>query len=495
MPPRAPPRNPSLFTRCSDETPGEGPIGSIVVAVASTWSATEPSVEDLYRRYRREVLGFAYRAVGSGEAEDVTQTTFLLAHRAIGEGVEPNDPRAWLLAIARNVCRSRCRSLSRRPREEPLDETLLAAAAEGEAASQLRDAFAFLLPRQRAALVMQTIGGRSTAEIGAYFGIAPGAADALLHRARSALRDNLQTSVELTSCDDTEALVQAQLRQDLSATRQAGLRAHLRGCAPCATTARQLRARKRSGALLGLPWDLGNRLAGLLGSTSAGFKAAVVLGTLAISTTAAVDHPGQQPRPPQPQPQAGAAAARLSHAATHTTIKRTFRRVTVGSTGIRRLARERVVPPVRGIDTNPKQETKPPATTTPAPRPITIGQGPRTLTTSSGPTTGNASIAVEISLDPTEPAAGVDIHSDLLDTDAHLATDLSTTKLAISTDIAAAGAAQVNLDLTAAAEMSATATGADGHVSAGIELPVLTGLDQPKQPGSVLGLPIGGQLP
>ena len=49
---------------------------------------------------------------------------FSNAHRALRHGVQPMDHRAWLLTIARNVCRSRFRTLCRRPREEPLDESL-----------------------------------------------------------------------------------------------------------------------------------------------------------------------------------------------------------------------------------------------------------------------------------------------------------------------------------------------------------------------------------
>ena len=49
--------------------------------------------------------------------------------------------------------------------------------------------------------------------------------------------------------------------------------------------------------------------------------------------------------------------------------------------------------------------------------------------------------------------------------------------------------------VAAAEGISAGAEGADGHVAVSINLPALTGLDLPKQPGPVLGLPIGGQLP
>lgn len=139
-----------------------------MVLVTPEQAVEQPSVEGLYRRYARDVFSVAYRLVGSrAEAEDVTQTTFLNAHRALLDGVEPTDQRAWLLTIARNACRSRYRTLRRRPREEPLDESLFTPLPEeDESASRVTDALRALLPRQRAALVMQAVDGCSTAEIG-----------------------------------------------------------------------------------------------------------------------------------------------------------------------------------------------------------------------------------------------------------------------------------------------------------------------------------------
>src|SRR6266508_2196137 len=68
----------------------------------------DTSFERLYRRHRRDVYGAVLRDVRDpDEAEDVTQIAFMNAFRAIRRGEEPDKPRAWLVAIARNVVRRR----------------------------------------------------------------------------------------------------------------------------------------------------------------------------------------------------------------------------------------------------------------------------------------------------------------------------------------------------------------------------------------------------
>jgi RNA polymerase sigma factor (sigma-70 family) len=79
--------------------------------------------ERLYERYVREVYRYVLAVLRNpSEAEDVTQTTFLNAYRAIQAGAEPQRPHNWLISIAHNACRSRVRFAMRRPREVPLDE-------------------------------------------------------------------------------------------------------------------------------------------------------------------------------------------------------------------------------------------------------------------------------------------------------------------------------------------------------------------------------------
>src|SRR5258708_31463681 len=89
--------------------------------------------ERLYERYVREVYRYVLAVLRNpSEAEDVTQTTFLNAYRAIQAGAEPDKPHNCLIAIAHNACRSRVRFAMRRPKEVPLDDLVELAAPQSE---------------------------------------------------------------------------------------------------------------------------------------------------------------------------------------------------------------------------------------------------------------------------------------------------------------------------------------------------------------------------
>ena len=269
-------------------------------------------VEVLYRRYRRDVLAVAYTNIGNrADAEDVAQTTFLNAHRAIVGGARPTNERAWLLAIARNLCHKRFRGLAQRPREEPFDESHHPTGPEDAGAEHdVVAALNALPPRQREALVLQAVHGCTTAEIGNRLGLGGAAVDALLFRARSGLRDVLAANAQPIACARTEALATGQLAHELDCNEQAALRAHLRTCPQCASRIRSVRARKRIASLLTFPCELLSRVSGLAGPNAlgAGAKATIVL---AVTLGAAgVEGASPPPVPPSAPRVSGAEDAR-----------------------------------------------------------------------------------------------------------------------------------------------------------------------------------------
>ncbi|HEU4448362.1 MAG TPA: RNA polymerase sigma factor [Gaiellaceae bacterium] len=150
----------------------------------------ERDLDRLYRLHRPDVYRSVLRRVGDpDEAEDVTQIAFLDAYRALRRGDEPERPRAWLLTIAHNVARRRYARRAAGPAEVELVAEELAAREEGgPSAGEIRGAFARLGPRQRQALVLREIGGRSYAEIAAALETSLPAVETLLFRARSAFR-------------------------------------------------------------------------------------------------------------------------------------------------------------------------------------------------------------------------------------------------------------------------------------------------------------------
>ncbi len=157
-------------------------------------------LERLYARHRRDVYRCVLRDVRDpDEAEDITQTAFLDAFRALRRGDEPEHPHAWLLTIAQNASRRRYRSRLGRPSEVELDPELLAAPdREGPSAEDIRVALERLRPAQREALVLREIGGRSYIEIAATMDMSVPAVETLLFRARRALRFELEEEAPRT---------------------------------------------------------------------------------------------------------------------------------------------------------------------------------------------------------------------------------------------------------------------------------------------------------
>jgi RNA polymerase sigma-70 factor, ECF subfamily len=153
--------------------------------------------EGLSRSHRNEVYRAALRKVGDHhEAEDVTQTAFLDAYKAILRGSKPDLPRAWLLAIAENVRRRRLRSTLRRPREEPLrDESLPSAEPPWRAQTEeIRTALSRLGESQRKVFLLRELGGFSYREIAVQLDLSVPAVQMLLFRARQKLRTELDRS-------------------------------------------------------------------------------------------------------------------------------------------------------------------------------------------------------------------------------------------------------------------------------------------------------------
>jgi RNA polymerase sigma factor (sigma-70 family) len=154
------------------------------------------SFERLYRRHLPEVYRYVLRDVGNrADAEEVTQSAFLDAYRALRRGHAPEKPRAWLFGIAKNATRRRYRTLSRRPHEVELeDEIAESAAAEAERPQldELRDVVGSLRPSHQQVLFLREIEGLSYLEIATRMGLSRAAVETLLFRARRSLRERLE---------------------------------------------------------------------------------------------------------------------------------------------------------------------------------------------------------------------------------------------------------------------------------------------------------------
>ena len=143
-------------------------------------------IEQLYREHRAGLVRLVERELHDhDDAEDVVQTAFLDAHRALERGTTPRNPHAWLAAIALNSGRRLRRG---RLNAERLEEY---AAPEPSGMPEIRAALASLPREQREAVVYRDLLGLSYDETAEQMGKSVNAVTMLLHRGRLRLRQTL----------------------------------------------------------------------------------------------------------------------------------------------------------------------------------------------------------------------------------------------------------------------------------------------------------------
>ncbi len=281
--------------------------------------STNRSFERLYRAHVGDVYRYALAITGNAaDAEDVAQTTFMNAYRALGRGERPEKPRHWLIAIAHNVCRQRFRQSARRPMEvtyfEDVAETLVPS-DDTPTAADIQRALGELALNQRDALVMRELEGRSYADIAELLGISVAAVETLLFRARRSLREQLEGAL---SCSEAEAALSLQLDGRLSRADAGQLRSHLRSCETCRRLARRQRAQRKgvqSLAVVPVPSALASLFGGgASGIGVAGLGAAVATKVAAVTVAAAVVGGGGYAIVQHETASSHPAAARAAHA-------------------------------------------------------------------------------------------------------------------------------------------------------------------------------------
>lgn len=160
--------------------------------------------EELVQKYKRMVYGIAWSHLGDRDlSEDVAQETFVTAFRNLGTLRNPTRFPGWLAQIARNVCNTFGRKAQR---ERSLAERWMLESDADQARDddrrsieeQLHDAFAELPAIHREALTVFYLEEKSIRESAAVLGISETALKARLHRARIALREQLERRLEDT---------------------------------------------------------------------------------------------------------------------------------------------------------------------------------------------------------------------------------------------------------------------------------------------------------
>jgi RNA polymerase sigma-70 factor, ECF subfamily len=217
-------------------------------------SASHAIPAEQLERYRRELVGYCYRMLGSiYEAEDAVQDTMLRAWRALPRFEDRAGVRPWLYRIATNVCIDMLKGRSRRAL--PMDVAPVAAGElrRGDARPEAtwiqpapdslvlppdRDpaeravsresvrlafiaALQHLAPRQRAVLILRDVLRWRAAEVATLLETSADAVNSALRRARAALADiDRDTAPSQPSTGDREVLaayIDAFERNDIDA--------------------------------------------------------------------------------------------------------------------------------------------------------------------------------------------------------------------------------------------------------------------------------------
>lgn len=148
--------------------------------------------EAIVARYRRPLLRYCARFLSDERAEDVVQQTFISAYDSLRGSEREMQLRAWLYRIAHNTALNALRDAGRA--HEQLSERIDGVERPDQAfekTQRLREVVASVgeLPeRQRDALVLRELEGRSYEEIADSLGVSDGAVRQLLHRARTTVR-------------------------------------------------------------------------------------------------------------------------------------------------------------------------------------------------------------------------------------------------------------------------------------------------------------------
>ncbi len=170
-------------------------------AVRRVLSGDTAAFQRIVEATSTRLVRLSARIMGSlADAEDVVQEAYVKAYRSLAHGQFDRRSRVetWLYRIVVNASIDAKRSRARAPTPtDTLADVAWDGAASAEARialSELSDLLSALPEDQSAALVLKSVEGFSSAEIGAIMGRAEGAVEQLLVRARAALKKRRDVS-------------------------------------------------------------------------------------------------------------------------------------------------------------------------------------------------------------------------------------------------------------------------------------------------------------
>jgi len=157
--------------------------------------------EAIYQQHSREVWALVYaRWLNAEIAQDILQETFLRLWRQHQDGTRIDNPRAWLLRVARNLAEDHAKSSFRRNGTQApqtmnavhgKDALPLETMEQTEMFSQVRDELGQLAVPDREILTLRYALDYDANEIAELLGINPTAVHMRLSRARQRLAERL----------------------------------------------------------------------------------------------------------------------------------------------------------------------------------------------------------------------------------------------------------------------------------------------------------------
>jgi len=175
------------------------------------------AIEILWELHSDDVLRYCRRALGNAaEAADVTQKVFVNAIRSMDRLRSVDDPRRWLIGIARHRCLDHARSAHRDP--QLVDTTTLCeiagacfiaepAAEDPRTMKRLGECLERLDVSDRTLIELRFYKGLPFKEIARQLGRTPGALRVRLTRACVLLRRYLNTQPVKSSIDESTRAV------------------------------------------------------------------------------------------------------------------------------------------------------------------------------------------------------------------------------------------------------------------------------------------------
>ncbi len=175
-----------------------------VELIHSILSGDENAFGILVKKYQKSVHALAWRKVGDFHiAEEITQDTFLQAHKKLAALKNPSQFAGWLYVIADRLCRAWFRKQQLRTQSlettdaETLEETAhsnyIREQREGTAVEHRRQIVQKLMEKlpesERTVMVLYYLGEMSGKEISKFLGVSPNTVRSRLQRARKRLKN------------------------------------------------------------------------------------------------------------------------------------------------------------------------------------------------------------------------------------------------------------------------------------------------------------------